>query len=64
MSPAKPKILILGTGNSCRRQMAEGFLRHAAGDLFEVASAGSKPAGRVHLRAIDASRSKAAVSHE
>lgn len=34
--------------------MAEGILRHAGGDLFEVFSAGSKPAGYVHPRAIAA----------
>lgn len=33
--------------------MAEGILRQAAGDLFEVFSAGSKPAGYVHPRAIE-----------
>ena len=32
--------------------MAEGFLRAAAGDLVEVHSAGSKPAGYVHPKAI------------
>jgi arsenate reductase (thioredoxin) len=32
--------------------MAEGILRHAAGDLFEVYSAGSNPAGHVHPGAI------------
>jgi len=48
----KPTILILCTGNSCRSQMAEGLLRAAGGDLFEVYSAGSKPAGRVQPRAI------------
>ncbi len=32
--------------------MAEGLLRHLAGDLFEVRSAGSKPAGYVHPKAI------------
>ena len=48
----KPKILILCTGNSCRSHMAEGILRHAAGDVLEVASAGSKPAGYVHPHAI------------
>lgn len=32
--------------------MAEGILGHVAGDLFEVASAGSKPAGYVHPLAI------------
>jgi len=50
----KPTILILCTGNSCRSHMAEGILRHAAGDLFDVFSAGSKPAGYVHPKAIAA----------
>lgn len=49
----KPKILILCTGNSCRSHMAEGILRAAAGDLFEVHSAGSNPAGYVHPLAIE-----------
>lgn len=31
------------TGNSCRSQMAEGLLRHMAGDQFEVFSSGSHP---------------------
>jgi arsenate reductase len=44
----KPLVLILCTGNSCRSHLAEGLLRAAAGDLLEVASAGSKPAGYVH----------------
>ena len=52
MSIAKPTILILCTGNSCRSHLAEGLLRAAAGDLFNIASAGSKPAGYVHPLAI------------
>ncbi len=48
----KPSILILCTGNSCRSHLAEGILRRAGGDLFEVHSAGSKPAGYVHPMAI------------
>lgn len=50
----KPTVLILCTGNSCRSHLAEGILRKAAGDLINVASAGSKPAGFVHPLAIKA----------
>jgi arsenate reductase len=39
----KKRVLILCTGNSARSQMAEGLLRHDAGDCFEVESAGTKP---------------------
>ena len=49
---SKPTILILCTGNSCRSHIAEGFLRAELGDLANVQSAGSKPAGYVHLLAI------------
>lgn len=44
----KPTVLILCTGNSCRSHLAEGILRAAAGDILDVQSAGSKPAGYVH----------------
>ncbi|MEP2776604.1 MAG: arsenate reductase ArsC [Luteolibacter sp.] len=50
----KQKVLILCTGNSCRSHMAEGILRAAAGNLIEVYSAGSNPAGYVHPAAIAA----------
>jgi arsenate reductase len=46
-----PRILILCTGNSCRSQMAEGFLKSFDSSL-EVFSAGTFPATRVHPRAI------------
>ena len=39
----KTRVLFLCTGNSCRSQMAEGFLRHFAGDRFDAASAGTRP---------------------
>ena len=52
----KPLVLILCTGNSCRSHLAEGILRVAAGDLIQVASAGSKPAGFVHPLSISVMR--------
>jgi len=56
MSPTKPTVLVLCTGNSCRSHLAEGILRAAAGDFLDVVSAGSKPAGYVHPLAIEAMR--------
>lgn len=49
----KKKILILCTGNSCRSQMAEGFLK-SFNENLEVYSAGTKPAERVNPFAVKA----------
>lgn len=46
------KILILCTGNSCRSQMAEGFLRSLDSRL-EVFSAGTRPSSKVHPKAVE-----------
>lgn len=46
------KILILCTGNSCRSQMAEGFLK-AFDPGLEVFSAGTEPSDQVHPKAVD-----------
>lgn len=45
------KVLVLCTGNSCRSQMAEGYLRHFAGRNAEIYSAGVETHG-VNPRAI------------
>ena len=44
-TPAKQRILILCTGNSCRSQLAEALWRHEAGDRYDVQSAGTAPKG-------------------
>ncbi|MEE9349749.1 MAG: arsenate reductase ArsC [Flavobacteriaceae bacterium] len=46
------KILILCTGNSCRSQMAEGFLK-AFDENLKVYSAGTKPSKQVHPKAVE-----------
>ncbi len=45
------KILILCTGNSCRSQMAQGFLQ-SFDDRLEVRSGGTEPAARVNQTAV------------
>ena len=53
----KQSILVLCTGNSCRSQMAEGFLRSFDPEL-DVQSAGTVPASEVHPLAVQVMREK------
>lgn len=48
----KRKVLFLCTGNSCRSQMAEAITNANYGDQWEAVSAGTKPAGYVHPKAL------------
>jgi len=48
---AKPRVLVVCTGNSMRSQMAEGLLRHDLGERIDVFSAGTHPS-RVHPMSI------------
>jgi arsenate reductase len=47
-----PMVLILCTGNSCRSQMAEGFLKLYQGEKYDVQSAGTDPKPEVHPLAV------------
>ena len=49
---SKMRVLFLCTGNSARSQIAEGLLRHMAGDQFDVFSAGTHPKG-LHPRSVE-----------
>lgn len=48
----KKRILVLCTGNSCRSQIAEGYLQHFAGDKAQVYSAGIETHG-INWRAVE-----------
>ncbi|MBN2548516.1 MAG: arsenate reductase ArsC [Anaerolineales bacterium] len=50
----KHKILFLCTGNSCRSQMAEAIVNAQLGERWQAASAGTRPAGFVHPKALAA----------
>ena len=48
------RVLFLCTGNSCRSQMAEAMVNARMGDSWHAASAGTKPAGYIHPKALEA----------
>lgn len=48
------KVLFLCTGNSCRSQMAEAIVNARLRDAWQAVSAGTKPAGYVHPKALSA----------
>ena len=50
----KKRVLVLCTGNSCRSQMAEGWIGRLLGATWEARSAGTAPAARVHPLAVRA----------
>ena len=50
----KLRVLVLCTGNSCRSQMAEGWINHLLGEQWEARSAGTAPAARIHPLAVRA----------
>ena len=50
------KVLFLCTGNSCRSQMAEAIVNARLGETWKAFSAGTKPAGYVHPKALETLR--------
>jgi arsenate reductase len=54
MTNGKKRVLVLCTGNSCRSQMAEGWINHLLGATWEAHSAGTHPAPSVHPLAVRA----------
>jgi len=52
----KPKVLFICSGNSCRTQMAEGFLRQLGGERFQPFSAGADVTAELDPDAVSAMR--------
>ena len=59
----KRRVLFLCTGNSCRSQMAEAIVNARLGEEWEAISAGTKPAGYVHPKAL-AALAEIGIQHE
>lgn len=57
------KVLFLCTGNSCRSQMAEAIVNAWLGDTWQAVSAGTRPAGYIHPKALEA-LSEIGIQHE
>lgn len=51
---SKRKVLFLCTGNSCRSHLAEAIVNARLSDSWEAVSAGNRPAGYVHPKALAA----------
>lgn len=51
-APMRKKVLFLCTGNSCRSQMAEAIVNENFGTEWEAYSAGTKPSGYIHSKAL------------
>ncbi len=56
-------VLFLCTANSCRSQMAEAIVNARLGDRWQAFSAGTRPAGYVHPKAIQVLR-EIGLAHE
>ena len=63
MSKQIRKVLFLCTGNSCRSQMAEAIVNARLGETWQAVSAGTKPSGYVHPKAL-AALSEIGIQHE
>ena len=48
----RKRVLVLCTGNSCRSQMAQGWVNRDLGQYWVAHSAGTAPAARVHPLAV------------
>ncbi len=58
----KRKVLFLCTGNSCRSQMAEAIVNARLSERWEAYSAGTRPTGYIHPRAL-AALSEIGIQH-